>query len=122
MTYTLEMNTEGSLLVARVSGKRTLETVSAMAMHIVQACIEQQCTLALVDVRPLEGRLTVSNSYQVVADGFDQYRRMGLQRAAIVDREIDPDGKSFFETVARNRGFDLRIFTDMTEARAWLQA
>ena len=43
-----------------------------------------------------------------------------LDKAVIVDLPEYETGFRFFESVARNRGFNLRIFGDPAEAEAWL--
>jgi len=42
-----------------------------------------------------------------------------LIRAAIVHRELGSDER-FYETVASNRGFQLRVFDSIAEAMGWL--
>jgi hypothetical protein len=43
-------------------------------------------------------------------------------QAAIVDKPQSAAREWFLETVAVNRGLNLRMFTDIEEARAWLLA
>jgi hypothetical protein len=121
MAYSLELNVEGNILCVRASGIRTLEVVSAIIVDIFTACTEQGCTQALVDVRDLEGRLTTSDAYELVKDDFNRFRKKGLTRAAIIDRHINLEGYPFLETVARNRGFNVRMFEDIDLARQWLR-
>ena len=43
-----------------------------------------------------------------------------VKKAAIVDREDVRPRYKFLETVADNRGYNLRVFEDTTEALSWL--
>jgi hypothetical protein len=44
-----------------------------------------------------------------------------LKAAAIIDDPAFLDKAAFFENVARNRGFNLRLFGDVAEASHWLE-
>jgi hypothetical protein len=53
---------------------------------------------------------------------YEEMSEIGLDRnsrTAILVREGD-NSHDFFETVARNAGFNVKIFTDTAEAEAWL--
>lgn len=121
MAYQLKINQEGDILMARASGQRTRQAVLAMAMEILKVCIERQCSKVLVDVRELEGFLDTLNSYQVATDDLSKMRGKGLNKAAIVDRKRGTETHRFFETVARNRGFNLRMFINLKDAIVWLR-
>jgi predicted acetyltransferase len=81
-----------------------------------------QHTSVLVDVRDFKGRLGPFDILHIVRQVFQKYRRRGIQRAVIVDMEIPGMRKWFIETVAQNRGFNLRMFRDIDEALRWFQA
>jgi hypothetical protein len=51
---------------------------------------------------------------------FQKLRGKGIQKAAIVDEQASPLHRWFLETVAVNRGFNLRILTDQQKALEWL--
>jgi hypothetical protein len=75
-----------------------------------------------VDVRAFEGRLSVLDIYVLVTELFQNLRGKGIRQAAIVDKPQSAAREWFLETVAVNRGFNLRIFPEVEEARAWLLA
>ena len=115
------MEPRGSHLFARAEGTRTRACVSAMALQIFDAALANAKPKVLVDVRRLEGRLRILDNYLLVTELFEKLRGKGLRKAAIVDRR-DPSIRDWFlETVARNRGFNLRIFSDPREALDWLE-
>ena len=121
MSCEMDMDKEHDFLHVRVRGVRTGETVSAMARDILDACVENRCTKVLVDVRALKGWLSTIEAYDVPSTDFPDLRGRGLQKAAIVDRERPGETYRFFETVARNRGFNVRIFEDTDRAVEWLR-
>ena len=121
MSYNLDIREEQDYLHVRATGTRTFEAVAEMATQILNACIEHGTDSVLVDVRELEGRLSTIGAYEMPTTVFPKLKGRGLKRAAIVDREQYEDGFPFLETVARNRGFNLHIFSDVDEAIAWLR-
>lgn len=78
----------------------------------------------LVDIRAVIGR------EPTMAERFDQAMRVAEAqaarkpriRAALVGHEPMVDPERFGETVAINRGAEVRVFTDEAQAEAWLVA
>ena len=102
-------------------GARTREAVASIAEEIVAKCTSQQVSRVLVDVRNLEGRLSITDSFMLFIHEFPQLRKQGVvKKAAIVDQKSNQERLHFFETIARNRGFKIRTFTDAEEAACWL--
>jgi len=122
MSYRLKIeNNEGTLLV-KATGARTYENVLNMTLEIMEACIQHGTPKVLVDVRDLEGRLNVLDSFTIPDEVFPRIRdRRVIQKSAIVDVEEFQGAYRFFENVAVNRGFNLRIFSDQEEAMLWLR-
>lgn len=122
MSYELSIEKKPDFLHVHVTGIRTREAVAAMAKDIIDACVQHQTSKVLVDVRELTGRLSTLNAYEVPSVEFPKLKRPGLlKKAVIVDVEEFKDSFRFFETVARNRGFNLRIFGDIDKAIKWLR-
>lgn len=119
--YALVMEIKEDHLLAHASGVRTLETVRAMTHEVFEATVASGLSKTLVDVRELAGRLGALESYYLVTDVFDRLRGKGIQKAAIIDRPTWPLRDWFLETVARNRGYNFRIFDNPADAREWLQ-
>lgn len=120
MTYELQVEDRNEYLYARPIGIRTRETVSAIATEMLGACIENGNTRVMIDVRQLEGRLRTMDSFSIVTEDFPKMRGKGVYQAAVVDRQVSRARGWFFETVARNRGFNLRLFADQDTAHKWL--
>jgi hypothetical protein len=107
-------------VLARATGRRTRAVVSSLVSEIAQSALEHRLGKILIDVRGLEGWLGVMDSYFIVTEDFKRLRGKGLKKAAIVDRPRPEVREWFFEVVARNRGFYVRIFTDPAAAHDWL--
>ena len=121
MAYESDNFVVTDFLVVQVTGKRTYEAVVEMTHQLFEAMKEHQKEKILIDVRGLEGRLRIMDSYRVVTGEFPKLRGKGIAKAAIVDRPRSGRMYWFLETVARNRGFNLRIFEAIEQAKAWLR-
>ncbi len=122
MAYNLKIEVESSVLWVTATGTRSLQTVLAMSQEISAACVERNLKKVLVDVQALEGRLGTLDAYDIPTKHFPKIRNHSIiSRCAIVDLKEFENDYRFFENVAVNRGFDLRIFSDVKEAIAWLK-
>ncbi len=116
----LEFNIEEEYLKARTSGVRTRAAVTSILNQIAQTAVENQRGKILIDVRELEGRLGVLDSYYLVTRDFQHIRGIGIKKVAIIDRPLPKLSDYFLETVSHNRGFNLRIFQNPDAALDWL--
>jgi hypothetical protein len=122
MAYDLRIEVEGDVLWVTATGTRSLQTVLAMSQDIFAACVEKHLKKVLIDVLGLEGRLTTMEAYEVAGKHFWKIRdRSVITHCAIVDLKEFEESYRFFENVAANRGYLLRIFSDTDEAIAWLK-
>jgi hypothetical protein len=111
---------EGEVLGFTLSGAMSLEALEAAGRAIAKACLERRVPRAFADARPLTGDLSVLEWHRLAA-GFETSWPPGL-RLAVVDHadRVKPD--RVMETTARNRGIDVRVFTDAPPALQWLRA
>lgn len=122
MTYRLELRKEKDVVYVRASGIRSRETVSSIAHEILDACDKHQVDRVLVNVQELTGRLSIFDSFMLVAEEFPKLkRRQILKKAALVDNRERRERFRFFELLAHNRGYNLRIFDDADEALEWIR-
>ncbi len=119
-TYQISLKIEEEYMMASASGARTREVVASLVAEIAQAAIEHQKEKVLIDVRDLEGRLGVFDSYYLVTKDFQRLRGKGIIKAAIIDRPLPKMRDWFLETVSQNRGFNLKIFDNPGNAFEWL--
>ncbi|MDB4444042.1 hypothetical protein N9174_01735 [bacterium] len=122
MSYDLTIEKKGDVLWVTATGTRSLETVLAMSKDILAACVEEKVTKVLTDVRGLEGRLSTLDAYKLADQHFPKIQdRSVVTHNALVDLKEFEHNYRFFEDVAVNRGFTLRIFSDPDEAVEWLK-
>lgn len=119
-TYQITLKIEEEYMLACASGFRTRGVVASLMTEIAHATIEHHKEKVLVDVRELEGRLGVFDSYYLVTKDYQRLRGKGILKAAIVDRPLLLMRDWFLETVSQNRGFNLKIYDNPKNALAWL--
>lgn len=118
--YSVSWESRTDHLSVHVSGARTYAAVMALSREVFNAAQASHQSSVLVDVREFAGRLGVLDSYRLVTDAFEMLRGGGIRKAAVVDVPLSPVPEWFLETVARNRGFNFRVFASPEEALAWL--
>jgi len=120
MSYQITTSKREGYLLAELSGERTPSVVSAAAQELMDVCLKHGHEKLLVDVRQLRGRLGMLDVHQLVTGDFRRYRGRGLRKLAIVDWRESGGRHWFLDLLARNRGYNVRMFADPEAAAAWL--
>jgi hypothetical protein len=85
----------------------------------VRVCEENKATRLLVDIRPLTGFTpTTQERYEFGKHGASISRN--LDRVSVIGTAEQIDPEQFATMVARNRGLQVRAFTDPKAAVDWL--
>jgi hypothetical protein len=85
----------------------------------VRACEEKKGSLLLVDIRALANFTpTTQERYEFGKYGAEIAKK--LERVSVVGTADQIDPEQFATMVARNRGLQVRVFTDPKAAVAWL--
>ena len=85
---------------------------------VVDAARNADVSKILFDIRSVQGQLTTMERYNYGSLIADQFR--GLKVAIVVNQPLR-DPNLFGETVAVNRGGNIRVFATLTEAYEWLK-
>jgi hypothetical protein len=121
MAYQVEYQDKVGYLYVHVKGKRSLDAVIALAREVTEKATSLGQKLVLLDVREFEGWLQIMDSSYVVNAEFPKLRGTGLEKVAILDHAPEESTRwFFFETYARNRGFNILVSLDLQSALAWL--
>jgi hypothetical protein len=128
MTMRLSIEPKEFYLEVRISGQFELAEAEATSDEFLQACAEGGHCRVLVDFRAVEGGLSVMDRWNYsthLAHRIIELRKSGRipnLRMAYLGREPTLDPKRFGETVAVNRGVDVRATDDFAEAVRWLES
>lgn len=123
MKYELEIVERDGYVAAVLEGVRTPETLLAAAARTTAYCSERRIPRLLIDVRGMTGGLDTLETYDVAGHelpGHEDVRR--VLRSAILDLPENIERIRFFETVAVNRGLNVRVFAAEEPAIEWLLA
>ena len=118
MDFEFKYSEEKKMILGRVSGKLELPVLTKMTSELKKLAEAHNCMKCLNDMResPVpESIIDIFDAPKAVSEAGD----MGNFRCAMVVKEVR-DQWEFLETISRNRGQQIRIFTDFDEADAWL--
>lgn len=123
MAYDYKIEDRQQYIWVEISGVRTpgkeLEDIAPIWAEAIRTCREKK-TNKLLAILKLRGKMSIIASYNVVkfADRIGWSRDL---RVALVDLGEEPDRNNLFtETVAVNRGYQLKVFRDDQDGLTWL--
>ena len=118
MPYELSYDADTGILTATVSGTLDKSLIEPLSVEMRELTVKHDCKLFLNDMRQAWFELSITDVFGLPqlmeALGTDPSSR----HAIVVTGESQTT--RFFETVAKNRGRFVKVFTDMDQARAWL--
>jgi hypothetical protein len=121
MPYAVTYWPEKKLIHIQNVGKLTPDDYRAGAREALRLSREHGVSRCLIDDSALDNQVGTTDLYTLP----DFYESIGIPKtikAAVLISEQTPkiSDIAFFETVCRNRGYDVKLFTSPDEAIAWL--
>jgi len=120
MRYDLQYDPEAAVIRVATHGTIDLASLRQMLAELKAASRKHDCARYLLDHTDSDHRLGVTEIYHQ-PNVFSDLGFTWSDKAAIVFATEDADFQ-FFEDVACNRGYRVRVFTDVTRAMEWLTA
>jgi hypothetical protein len=121
MTYVLQIEQKPNHLHAVVTGQNTRSNVLRYLEDLLRECEARNCWYVLVEEH-LEGpRLGTMDVFEI-ASQRGQPLGSNVRGAAYVDVNASGDLMKFAEDVAVNRGYPVRVFSNVEDAEKWLVA
>ena len=118
MSVQVEIVKKRDYLLVTVSGtfspELSMESIDAM----VTAAKKEDCKKILLDCRPMGGEIGVLERFDTGRYGALTIPRTFKIALLARKEQVSPD--KFFQTVSRNRGVNLTVFTENDEALGWL--
>lgn len=122
MAYQLTVEEKPGFVHFRVTGDNTPETIRGYLGEVYAVCVERQCARVLIEEDLAGPGLDLFEIFQIVSRGSDRGFPFPI-RIAYVD--LNPAHRhadmQFAETVAVNRGLNIRVFQDSRDAQAWIE-
>ena len=121
MSYQLKIDEASGYLHVLVSGANSGEVVRRYLHEVAEICGARRCSALLLEENLTGPAMNLAEIYSVVSEGSG-YPLAHLLKVAFVDSNSEHPimNMRFAETVARNRGVNVRAFRTVPEARAWL--
>jgi hypothetical protein len=120
MSDVVDVYDKDEFVLVTYTGEFNVEAANRTIDRALQACKEFGKTRLLLDCKNMIGALSVFDRFQVAEYG--QKLQGTMSKVAMVRPESQDPSDKFTETVAVNRGVNLKLFTDFEEAVKWLKA
>ena len=120
MNLHVDLNTDGELLLAVVTGTMSFDAVWQILKEICDTALQNKSTRILVDALAAQEVLKTIDRYTIGVKLVDYCGRQKLwPRLAFVGSAPVVDG--FGVLVAKNRGLDTKTFPNWKEALEWVR-
>jgi hypothetical protein len=117
--YRLTLEEHPGYLHATAEGKRTPENVRRFLEDAYRACVEKDRSSLLLEMRLSGPTLETTAIFNVISQRATDGAK--LRRIAYIDPLTSSMAQArFAETVAVNRGVNVRLFADVETAARWL--
>ena len=119
MEYHLSLVPHPGYLHASVTGTHSAQNAARFLREVREACTRQGVSAVLLEVRFSGPSLATGSIFGVISQESTEGK--SLRKVAYVDAsDRDPAKIKFAETVALNRGVNVRLFANVEEAGRWL--
>jgi len=121
MAYRLKFTEKEGYSHIQVTGENCFETVKNYLAEINRECRQRGVTHILVEEFLHGESLSIFDVFQIASQGSSQAASF-FRKIAYVDRNAEHSGMKmeFAETVASNRGLNVRMFSNTMDAEDWL--
>jgi hypothetical protein len=119
MSYHLTLEEHPGYLHATATGTHTPENALRFLKEVHEACTQRGYSAVLLEMNLAGPSLDSTSIFRVIAQR--SMDAAGLKKIAYVDASSrDPEKMKFAETVAINRGVNVRLFQDLALAKEWM--
>ncbi len=121
MSIKVNFVSELNLVQSIFDNKVTINEIKKATVDALTLALEQQCKRFLVDCSKLSHGGSVVEIYSIAEFYGELKVALDLRQAVILpdEKRLENDLR-FYETTARNRGYDTMVFDDRNKAIAWL--
>ncbi len=120
MHYTYELDNDSGICIVRVTDTfKRPEDAAEMQQLVCKLYEETGCGAFLFDMRRVDVVASVLFTYDTVVFEAAKLHVLRKLKAAVLYSEVTEE-ECFFENVAVNRGFPLRVFDSLDDSLDWL--
>jgi len=121
VAITIQSEMKDDILWIVANGRdESLEDVENYGMAVIQAGVQAEASLILLDERKLKYDLSTYETFESANFATRQIPVLNV-KVALLCHSDQVEAGNFWVTVAANRGLDAETFTDEDRALAWLR-
>jgi len=121
MSYTIDFVPKDDHLHVTVSGDNNPETITNYLSDVLNTVRRDGQGLVLIEENLLGPSMKIFDIFDIVTKASENINDTRIRIAYIdINKEHDRKGLQFAETVAQNRGINVKIFNDRASALRWL--
>lgn len=121
MSFETKLEAKDDYLHFTSHGQFELDAFLELLKSVISTAKQRDVSRAFIDIRGIEGTISTFERFQLGACFADQQLEQHFElQLCMVGMEPIIDESRFGETVARNRGANSRVFTDVKEGMEWL--
>ena len=120
MTFESQVEIHDDHVHCHIKGKISSAEIISITQDIVNKCKQHNRSKVLVDLRKGGSDTSIAETFFMGSEELPSLTKGVLRKAAIIENEIN-DNMIFFETVALNRGHNVKFFTDLEKAKDWIK-
>jgi hypothetical protein len=120
MEYLTEINLDDKMLIVTVIGELDEATYFMMLNKAFNSLKSINAQHILLDISRATVRASTLEVYKMVTSNIEMIHKRRKYAIVYSGNTIQEEYAKFGETVAYNRGWQMRVFRDVSEARKWL--
>ena len=120
MEYSFTYIERPDYLHIKVTGTNTAPTIQRYLREIHEICVKMNCSRILIEENLAGPSMDIVDIFWQVVKGSEMVGPIRCIAFVDVNPDHDSSRMKFAETVAVNRGINMRVFATVAEAEKWL--
>ncbi len=124
MVFKVEYDEGRNCVIGTFAGRLDMESAREYAKEIAKVSADNDCARFLNDLRGAEPGFSTLDIHDLPKTLHELTEGAGLdrswRRAILAPKGKDVRDYDFFETVAANQGYTVKVFADLDKAMDWL--
>jgi hypothetical protein len=121
MKWEMSFNEKDNILFVKTNGVMDMENTRVLIKEFLEVIKQQDCRRALVDNSEIEAQNVGTVDIYTLPKLYTELGFPRDLRLAEVYSKNDQTDFDFYETVCRNNGYSVSVFTDVESALQWLK-